>query len=75
MRWPRKKNPEDGARRQRSAFAFFPTTIGDTVIWLEHYIIEERYWAVPYRDSGLGWSISREGQPPGWYHERDILAS
>lgn len=58
MRWKRKidKQPEGGDRRSRRVFAWKPVPIGDTIVWLETYLIEEVYF-------------QPAGGNPGWWSE------
>jgi hypothetical protein len=55
MRWKAKVTlPKDGDWRKTIKFAWFPILIGDTNVWLEHYIVNEKYssymdeWFVKY---------------------------
>lgn len=43
MRWKADSTPMEGEIRNRRKFALFPTLVGDQVVWLERYGIEEKY--------------------------------
>jgi len=44
MRWKKNKNPIlPGTERRKTKFALLPTVVEDYVVWLESYIIVQRY--------------------------------
>jgi len=43
VRWDNEPNPEDGDRRTRSWFAWWPVTIGTQTRWLETVTVREEY--------------------------------
>lgn len=43
MRWKADPTPMEGEIRKRCKFAWFPTLVGDHVVWLERFGIEEKY--------------------------------
>lgn len=51
MRWKADPTPKEGDTRKRNKFAWFPTQIGDEVVWLERYGITEKYMATLGFDS------------------------
>ena len=68
MRWKvKQKEWIEGSIRKRKPFAFFPTRVGDQMVWLEQYQITEGLTAVAHFDEGghvypgLQWvELSRE---------------
>ena len=68
MRWKNKKiDYIEGAIRIRKPWAWLPTKVGDTTVWLEQYIVTERLTAVAtveenhFIDSQLVWiEVDRE---------------
>jgi hypothetical protein len=53
MRWKEKlKTPFDGQVRHRKVFAWKKTKVGEYIVWLEFYGVEERYFLAA---SGTGW--------------------
>jgi hypothetical protein len=45
MRWKvKQKKPNRGDTRIIKTFAYLPTKIGDTWVWLERYGVEEKYF-------------------------------
>lgn len=53
MRWPatREKYPQEGNMRTRVKFAWLPIQCGDEVVWLEKYIVKERFDADEMEES------------------------
>lgn len=51
MRWKADPTPKEGDTRNRRKFAWFPTPIGDEVVWMERYGIEEKYTMTVALDS------------------------
>lgn len=45
MRWKADSTPKEGDTRNRRKFAWFPTLVGDYIVWLERFGIEEKYMA------------------------------
>jgi len=43
MRWKADPTPKEGHTRNRKKFAWFPTLIGNEVVWFERYGITEKY--------------------------------
>jgi hypothetical protein len=43
MRFYLNSTPEYGALRKRNKFAYFPTKVGNVVVWLESYTVYEKY--------------------------------
>lgn len=46
MRW-KSELPKHHEKRKTKVFAFFPTRVGDDIVWLEHYWVEEEYQGHP----------------------------
>ena len=46
MRWKANPQPKIGDKREVYKFAWFPTLVGDQVVWLERYCIEQEYKTV-----------------------------
>jgi hypothetical protein len=60
VKWRSKKatNPPPNSYRRRRCFAWKPREIGDVVVWLETYQVEEVY-RVPLNGSGY-WRVLKE---------------
>jgi len=54
MRWKADSIPKEGDTRKRHRFAFFPTLVGDQVVWLERYGIKQKYMATLSFDQDTG---------------------
>lgn len=50
MRWRAERAPEpkDGDQRTRGRFAWLPTRVGETMVWLETYVVTEVWRHDPY---------------------------
>lgn len=44
MRWRLDKEPKNGDIRYRYVFAWKKTIVGQYVVWLETFVIEEKYY-------------------------------
>lgn len=53
MRWKADPAPKEGDTRERRKFAWFPTLIGDEVVWLEQYGIKQRYITTVHIDTDV----------------------
>ena len=53
MKWKEKlKTPFNGQVRHRKVFAWKKTMVGEYIVWLEFYGVEERYFLAA---NGTGW--------------------
>lgn len=60
MRWKHKKKEwKEGDSRKRFPFAFFPTHVGEYMIWLETYVVFEELKVVAKFDDGVVYSELR----------------
>jgi hypothetical protein len=56
MRFKVKPQPVSGDTRMQTKFAWLPVTIGDTNVWLESYIANEKYFEGDGRVSRQRWA-------------------
>lgn len=54
MRWKIKSPPKEGDRRQRRIFAWKKTLVGNYIVWLEQYYVEEEYMNITHQDFAFG---------------------
>jgi hypothetical protein len=51
MRWKADPTPKEGDIRYRNKFAWFPTQIGNEIVWLERFGIHQKYMQTVRFDS------------------------
>jgi hypothetical protein len=59
VKWARDPRPRLGATREVVRFAWLPTPCGELTVWLEHYVVRER-WAIRHLPGGgwvEGWAV------------------
>ncbi len=68
MKWniPQETVLYGGEERVRRQFAWKPAKVGKQMVWLEHYEIEERFFAPASGNPGWWKEISR--QALDWYY-------
>jgi hypothetical protein len=56
MRWKRDPETSLGEMRTECRFAWFPVTVvGDIVVWLECYSVDQQYQEVTKNDGSWSW--------------------
>ncbi len=53
MKWKIKKEPKEGDFRCRRKFAWFPTEVGEYIVWWELYEVKEVYQMVALVDENI----------------------
>ena len=54
MRWKIKQQEwVEGSIRKRYRFAWFPTKVGNVMVWLERYVVKEQLKSIAVFDEGI----------------------